>query len=78
VIGGRVLGKTTADAAYVDDPGWSAARPVYNEDIAATIYSALGIDYTKTLHDDPLGRGFQYVPTTGVTVVGQPIVELFQ
>jgi hypothetical protein len=78
VIGGRALGKTTADAAYVDDPGWSAARPVYSEDIAATIYSALGIDYTKTLHDDPLGRGFQYVPTTGVTVVGQPIVELFQ
>jgi hypothetical protein len=78
VIGGRVLGSTTPDAAYVDDPGWSAGRPVYNEDIAATIYSALGIDYTKTLRNDPLGRGFQYVPTTGVTVVGQPIVELFQ
>jgi uncharacterized protein (DUF1501 family) len=77
-IGGRVLGKTTPDAAYVDDPGWSAGRPVYNEDIAATIYSALGIDYTKTLHDDPLGRGFQYVPQTGVPYVGQPIIELFQ
>lgn len=77
-IGGRALGKTTPDGAYVDDPGWSAGRPVYNEDIAATIYSALGIDYTKTLHDDPLGRGFQYVPQTGVPYVGQPILELFQ
>ena len=66
------------DAAYVDDPGWSAARPVYAEDIAATIYSALGINYTKELHDDPLGRGFEYIPSTGDVVVGQPILELFQ
>jgi len=76
VIGGRALGKTTKDAAYVEDPGWSAGRPVYNEDIAATIYSALGINYTKTLHDDPLGRGFEYIPSTG-NYIGQPITELF-
>jgi hypothetical protein len=78
VIGGRALGSTTSDGAYVQDPGWSAGRPVYAEDIAATIYSALGIDYTKTLHDDPLGRGFQYVMSTGDIVVGQPVLELFQ
>jgi hypothetical protein len=30
-----------------------------------TIYSAMGIDWTTVRHDDPLGRGFEYVPTTG-------------
>lgn len=76
IRGGRVLGKTTPDGAYVEDPGWSEGRPVYSEDFAATIYSALGINYTTVRHDDPLGRGFEYVPTTsGYT--GKPIVELF-
>ena len=35
------------------------------EDIEATIYSALGIDWTTIRRDDPLGRGFEYVPQTG-------------
>src|SRR5215467_3528782 len=77
VQGGRVLGKTTPDAAYVDDPGWSQQHPVYAEDIAATIYSALGINYTTVRHDDPLGRGFEYIPTTSTAYVGAPITELF-
>ena len=77
IRGGRVLGKTTADGAYVEDPGWSEGRPVYEEDIAASIYSALGINYTTTRHDDPLGRGFEYIPTN-TAYVGKPIVELFQ
>jgi hypothetical protein len=76
IQGGRVLGKTSADGAYVDDPGWSQQRPVYAEDIAATIYSALGIDYTTVRHDDPLGRGFEYIPQTGA-YIGAPITELF-
>jgi hypothetical protein len=25
----------------------------------------MGIDWTQTLHNDPLGRGFELVPTTG-------------
>jgi hypothetical protein len=25
----------------------------------------MGIDWTTVRHDDPLGRGFEYVPTTG-------------
>ncbi len=78
VQGGRVLGRTTPDGAFVDDPGWSQQRPVYAEDIAATLYSALGINYTTTRHDDPLGRGFEYIPTTTAAYIGRPIVELFQ
>jgi Protein of unknown function (DUF1501) len=76
VQGGRALGTTTPDAAYVDDPGWSQQRPVYAEDIAATIYSALGIDYTTVRHDDPLGRGFEYIPQNEAWL-GTPITELF-
>jgi hypothetical protein len=78
VRGGRVLGSTTPDAAYVQDPGWFQQRPVYAEDIAATIYSALGINYTTVRHDDPLGRGFEYIPTTTASYIGAPIQELFQ
>jgi uncharacterized protein (DUF1501 family) len=76
IQGGRVLGSTTADGLYVQDPGWSEQRPVYAEDVAATIYSALGINYTTVRHDDPLGRGFEYIPTT-TGYIGAPIQELF-
>ena len=77
VRGGLVLGKTSEDGKYIDQPGWSEDRPVYAEDVAATIYSALGINYTTVRHDDPLGRGFEYIPSTG-SYVGKPIVELFR
>ena len=42
-----------------------------------TIYSAMGINYGTVRHDDPLGRGFEYIPTT-TGYVGKPILELFQ
>jgi len=60
--GGRVLGKTDATGAQVTEYGWSPNRDVRPEDVTCTIYSALGIDYTKVRTDDPLGRGFEYVP----------------
>lgn len=60
--GGRAIGKTDATGANVVEYGWSANRDVRPEDVTCTIYSALGIDYTKIRHDDPLGRGFEYVP----------------
>jgi hypothetical protein len=60
--GGRIIGKTDATGNAVVEYGWSANRDVRTEDIACTIYSALGIDYTTIRTDDPLGRGFEYVP----------------
>jgi Protein of unknown function (DUF1501) len=76
VRGGQVIGSTTDDGRFISDPAWSQQRPVGPEDIAATIYSALGIDYTTTRHDDPLGRGFEYVPSnTGLQIY--PVKELF-
>jgi uncharacterized protein (DUF1501 family) len=30
VRGGRAIGATTADGAFVVDPGWSVGRPIYS------------------------------------------------
>lgn len=74
--GGRVIGRTDAQGAAVVEYGWSANRDVRPEDVTATIYSALGIDYTKVRTDDPLGRGFEYVPYAKDGGYG-PIEELW-
>ena len=42
----------------------------------ATIYSALGIDWTTIRRDDPLGRGFEYVPFADRDQYG-PVHELW-
>ncbi|MBI4475073.1 MAG: DUF1501 domain-containing protein [Acidobacteria bacterium] len=76
VVGGRVIGSTSAGGHYIEDPGWSQYRHVSSEDIAATIYSALGIDYTTIRRDDPFDRGFEYVAATEWGV--DPLVDLFQ
>jgi len=65
IRGGRAIGATDSIGARTLDPGWSRARDVRPEDVEATIYSALGIDWTTIRRDDPLGRGFEYVPQTG-------------
>jgi len=62
VKGGRALGKTDGTGSRVTDPGWSQGRAMYTEDIAATIYSALGVDYTKSIADTPSGRKYNYIP----------------
>lgn len=76
IRGGRVIGSTDALGSATLDPGWSQGRDVKPEDIAATIYSALGIDYTTTLYNDPFKRGFDYVPFAKDGLYA-PINELF-
>ena len=61
VAGGRVIGATDATGNLIADFGWSQQRAIYMEDITATIYSALGIDWTTMISDTPSGRAFQYV-----------------
>jgi Protein of unknown function (DUF1501) len=77
VVGGRAIGSTDATGSATVDPGWSRVRDVKPEDVEATIYSAMGIDWTTIRHDDPLGRGFYYVPNSDQDVYG-PINELWQ
>jgi hypothetical protein len=62
IQGGRAIGVTNAAGDDVSDPQWSQGRYIWPEDIEATIYSALGIDWTKVIHGANLGRGFEYVP----------------
>jgi hypothetical protein len=76
IRGGQVIGKTDADGDMVTEYGWSAKRDVRPEDITCTLYSALGIDYTIVRNDDPLGRGFEYVPAAKDGVY-RPVEELF-
>jgi hypothetical protein len=81
VHGGKVIGSTLPDGSDTLDFGWTppGAQPqryVRPEDVEATIYSAVGINWTTERCDDPLGRGFQYVPTTDPVQYG-PINELW-
>jgi len=76
VKGGKTIGSTTSDGSQTADPGWSRGRSINPEDIEATIYSAMGIDWTTVRHDDPFGRGFEYVPFSDQNLYG-PINELW-
>jgi hypothetical protein len=63
IRGGQVYGASDRIAAYPTD------RPVSPADLAATVYSALGVD-TQTEIRDRIGRPF-------VLSTGQPIAQLF-
>lgn len=76
IKGGRAIGSTDDKGAATADPGWSQGRDIKPEDIEATIYSAMGINWTSVRYDDPFGRGFEYVPT-GEAYTFAPINELW-
>ena len=63
VKGGRIIGGTSSDGEYVTDPGWSRGRFIGVNDLMATAYSALGIDWTTRFEDTPSGRIFEIVDT---------------
>src|SRR5215813_3693294 len=65
---GAVIGKTDDAGGKIVDYGWSEGRSIYMEDIACTIYSAMGIDWTKRIDSTPSGRKY---------VGFQPVQELF-
>jgi hypothetical protein len=76
VKGGTIIGATNDTGSDVADYGWSRQRYVYMEDIEATVYSAMGIDWTYVRMDDPLHRRFEYVPFSGQDLYG-PVHELW-
>jgi hypothetical protein len=61
IKGGRVIGATDALSANIVDYGWSGKRPIYPEDFTASIYSALGVDWTKSVLDTPSGRRYDFI-----------------
>lgn len=76
VKGGRAFGKTDDAGAVTVEYPWARERDVVFEDVEATIYSALGINYTNIRYDDPFKRGFEYVPYADQDLYG-PVNELW-
>jgi len=65
VKGGRVLGATDADGAKCVETGWGRKEQPRIENVVATMYSALGIDWTKEIHNTPSRRTYTYVDPLG-------------
>ena len=59
VTGGRIIGRTGRNGGVITDPGWSHNRFMTINDLAATIYSAMGVDWTERVSDTPSGRVFE-------------------
>lgn len=61
VKGAQVIGKTDDMGFNVADSGWGVKRNIFMEDVATTIYSAMGIDWKKSMSGTPSGRNFYYI-----------------
>jgi hypothetical protein len=80
VRGGRILGKTDADGAQVIETGWHYKKmQPRTENVYATIYSALGIDWKKEITNTPSKRAYRYVDLLGATEIisDDEIADLF-
>jgi uncharacterized protein (DUF1501 family) len=65
VKGGRVVGATDKDGAKCLETGWQHKEQPRIENVVATMYSALGIDWTKEVHNTPSKRTYVYVDPLG-------------
>lgn len=82
VKSGRIIGKTNEDGSKCIDTGWKHKEQPDRDNVVATIYSALGIDWSKTVENTPSGRAYEYVQTFPVgasePISNDAIDELFQ
>jgi hypothetical protein len=58
---GRVIGRT--DGYKSLDHGWNHKEQPMKDHVTSTIFSALGIDYSKKIPDTPSGRAYEYQQT---------------
>ncbi|MBI3472182.1 MAG: DUF1501 domain-containing protein [Candidatus Solibacter usitatus] len=65
VKGGRILARTDKDGAKCLDTGWNHKEQPRMENVAATMFSALGIDWSKEIKNTPSGRAYTYVDPLG-------------
>jgi len=65
VKGGTILGASDMDGAQCVDTGWKHKQQPRIENVYATIYSALGIDWARDIHNLPSGRTYTYVDPLG-------------
>ncbi len=67
VQGGQIIGATDATGGKIIDPGGTEASEIYTEDVIATMYSTLGIDWKKKITNTPSGRAFEYLESVSGT-----------
>lgn len=79
---GRIIGKTNDDCSKCIDTGWKHKEQPQMDNIVATIYSALGIDWKKRVENTPSGRAYEYVQSApiggGEFISDDAIDELFE
>ena len=79
---GRVIGKTDETGGKVVDVGWKFKEQPMMDHVTSTIYSSLGIDYSKKIANTPSGRAYEYqqtAPLGGPAFIPQTeIAELFE
>jgi hypothetical protein len=65
VRGGVRLGRSDAGGEKCLETGWHRKEQPRNENVLATVYSALGIDWSKAVRNTPSGRTYVYVDPLG-------------
>ena len=79
VKGGRIIGQTDSRGEQVVETGWKHRLQPKTENIYASVFSALGIDWRTEILDTPSKRAYRYVDHLGATemCVDDEIAELF-
>lgn len=58
MLAGKIIGATHDVGNRVTTPDWHAKRSIYPEDVMATIYSLMGIDWAKKIVETRSRRPF--------------------
>ena len=82
VQGGRVIGSSDEEGGYCVDTGWKHKEQPWHDNTVATMYSALGIDWKKSIGNTPSGRDYHYIETAPLGgsefISDDEIAELFE
>ncbi|HUQ95853.1 MAG TPA: DUF1501 domain-containing protein [Bryobacteraceae bacterium] len=62
---GKILGKTDSQGAKCVETGWHRKEQPRIENVVSTMFSALGIDWTKEVRNTPSRRTYAYVDPLG-------------
>ncbi len=62
---GKILGASNSEGVACVETGWGRKEQPRIENVVATMYSALGIDWAKEIRNTPSGRAYIYVDPLG-------------